>query len=99
MMLRQVAVTCVHEGRLRTLCSVILRHMGYEVREAQDVAQAKTMMDAQSTAVLIVGRSEADNEELKKFCADGRLKYIFVAPEERIESLLVLLEQRATPRP
>jgi hypothetical protein len=91
-------VTYVKEERLRTLCTVILRHLGYRVYEALSAHEAAATVRSQSAAVLVAGSDEHENEELRTTCSDARIKCITVAPDSPIEVVLSLLERRAKPR-
>jgi DNA-binding NtrC family response regulator len=97
--MRRPAVTCVPgDGRLRGLCSVILRHMGYRVHEVSTAAEAARMLESENASVVVAAQAVLDDPELERVCRHNQVTCIRVDSEARIDTLLPLLERRAAPR-
>lgn len=98
-MIRGTAVTYLPgDPRLEVLCSVILRHMGYRVYEARDVAEAAAMIEAEDTTLFVADAPLLQNPRVHTFCESNGVKCVSVDPTERVETLLPLLERRAAMR-
>ncbi len=98
-MMRGTAVVYLPgDGRLEILCSVILRQMGHRVYEAGDVPEATSMIEASGTVVFVSTPEIADDPRVARLCARHGVKCVTVGAEERIATLLPLLERRAAPR-
>ena len=98
-MIRGTAVTYLPaDGRLEVLCSVILRHMGYRVYEAADVAEAAAMIEAHETTLFVADGELVKNPRVAAFCESNGVQCVSIDPNERIDTLLPLLERRAATR-
>ena len=62
-----VAVTCIANARIRILCSLILRHAGYHVVEADSVEAAIAIIDREPVTRLIAGALADPNDQLTAY--------------------------------
>lgn len=85
------------DARLEMLCSVILRHMGYRVYEANDPAEALAMVEAEATRLLVSTPETIDDPRITAFCIRNNVAPVSVGPDKSIERLLPLLECHAAP--
>ncbi|MBW3579388.1 MAG: hypothetical protein KY462_16955 [Actinobacteria bacterium] len=62
------ALTCIADGRLRVLCSIVLRHAGYRVREVATPAEARAAIEGGLVSLLVAGAlAEAVPEEVRRW--------------------------------
>lgn len=80
------------------LCAVILRHLGYRVHEVTTAEEAVAVVNAESAGLLVIGNDSSNNRDLETACREAAVKLVTVGPEERIQTLLGLLERRTSPR-
>ena len=98
-MMRGTAVVYLPgDARLEILCSVILRQMGHRVYEAADIPEATAMIEASGTVVFVSTPGIADDPRVERLCARHDVQCVTVGADERIATLLPLLERRAAPR-
>jgi hypothetical protein len=95
---RRTGITCIADGRLRTLCSLILRHMGFRVLDTDTPDLAVALIATESASVLIAGTEGREHAGLMELCSRHEVECIHVDMGQPIDSLLVLLERRAAPR-
>ena len=85
------------DARLEMLCSVILRHMGYRVYEANDPVEALAMVEAEATRLFVSTPEMIGDPRVNAFCTRNGATGVSVGPDKSIERLLPLLECHATP--
>ena len=85
------------DARLEMLCSVILRHMGYRVYEANDPVEALAMVEAETTRLFVSTPEMIGDPRVTAFCTRNCVTGVSVGPDKSIERLLPLLECHATP--
>jgi hypothetical protein len=96
---RGTAVTYIPEGRLRTLCSVILRHMGYRVHESENLEDLAAVIAVDGVQLLVAEQTVIGEEAVQRACSIKHIECIHVSPDEKIAIVLKLLERRENPRP
>jgi hypothetical protein len=85
-----VALTCIADRRLRIVCTILLRHRGYRVLEADTVEEADALLTSQSISLLVGGALADPEDKLGQFARGTAIRHVRLAPNLPIESLLQL---------
>ena len=96
---RGTAVTYIPEGRLRILCSLILRHLGFRVHESENLEDLAAVIAADGVELLVAEKTVIGEEAVQRACSVKHIECIHVSPDEKIAAVLKLLERRREPRP
>ena len=96
---RRTGLTCVSDAKLKTLCSMILRGVGYRVIEATSPDEAAAMIEAESPAVLVAGSEARAHSGLLQVCGKHNVQQVHVDVDQPISSLVLLLESGSAPQP
>ena len=96
---RRTGLTCVTDSKLKTLCSMILRGLGFRVLEATSPDEAAAMIEAESPAVLVAGSEAQMHPGLLQVCGKYNVQQVHVDVNQPISSLVLLLESGSAPQP
>jgi hypothetical protein len=89
----QIAVTLITEPRLRTLCTVTLRHLGFRVREAGHGSEVTAFLAAEPTRLVIAGSDVPELHIIREACTNHPARFLAISPDEKIATLLELIEE------
>jgi hypothetical protein len=95
---RRTGLTCVEDRKLKTLCSMILRGLGFRVVEATSPDEAAAMIEAESPAVLVAGSEAQLHTGLLQVCEERNVQRVHVDVQQPISSLVLLLESGSAPQ-
>ncbi len=87
-----VALICIADARLRVLCSILLRHSGYRVKEMTDLDAALVELAEAGVVFLVAGELADPEDRLTPNARERGIPFVRVSPQSSVEAVLELVE-------